>query len=97
MLADLHSADIDAIGLGDLARRDGFIERQLKRWTTQWENSKTRELPAIDEVVARLRARVPVQRDIGIVHGDYRFGNCLTDVATGRIAGRARLGAVHAR
>lgn len=85
VLADLHAADIDAIGLGDLARREGYVERQLKRWSTQWENSKTRELPAIDEVTDRLRARVPVQQAVAIAHGDYRFGNCLTDPEAGRI------------
>jgi aminoglycoside phosphotransferase (APT) family kinase protein len=86
VLAELHTADIDAIGLGDLARREGYIERQLKRWRTQWESSKTRDLPAIDEVVERLTARVPVQQAVAIAHGDYRFGNCLTDVEAGRIA-----------
>ena len=87
VLAALHAVDVDAVGLGDLARRDGYIERQLKRWTTQWEKSKTRELPAIDEVAAPARApRVPEQQGTAIVHGDYRFGNCLVDPATGRIA-----------
>src|SRR4051794_24105688 len=86
VLADLHAVDIDAVGLGDLARREGYIERQVKRWSTQWENSKTRELSAVDEVARRLRERVPEQRGVSIVHGDYRFGNCLTDVGTGRIA-----------
>jgi aminoglycoside phosphotransferase (APT) family kinase protein len=86
VLADLHAVDIDAVGLGDLARRDGYIERQVKRWSTQWENSKTRELPAVDEVAKRLRDHMPIQRDVSIVHGDYRFGNCLTDVTHGRIA-----------
>lgn len=86
VLADLHAVDVDAVGLGDLARREGYIERQLKRWTTQWEHSKTRELPAIDEVAERLARRVPSQQGVVIAHGDYRFGNCLTDVAVGRIA-----------
>jgi aminoglycoside phosphotransferase (APT) family kinase protein len=86
VLADLHAVDIDAIGLGDLARRDGYIERQLKRWTTQWANSKTRELAAIDEVAARLAERIPTQQGVAIAHGDYRFGNCLTDTTVGRIA-----------
>jgi aminoglycoside phosphotransferase (APT) family kinase protein len=85
VLADLHTVDIDEIGLGDLARRGGYIERQLKRWTTQWANSKTRELAAIDEVAQRLAARVPEQQGEVIAHGDYRFGNCLTDVEVGRI------------
>ena len=50
MLADLHAVDVDEVGLGDLAKREGYVERQVKRWSTQWEQSKTRELPAIDEV-----------------------------------------------
>ncbi len=86
MLADLHDVDVDAVGLGDLARREGYIERQLKRWTTQWANSKTRELPAIDEVAERLAARIPPQHGVTIAHGDYRFGNCLVDPEHGRIA-----------
>ena len=86
VLADLHAVDVDAVGLGDLAKREGYVERQVKRWTTQWENSKTRELPAIDEVAVRLAQRMPEQHGVAIAHGDYRFGNCLTDAATGRIA-----------
>ncbi len=86
VLAALHAVDVDAIGLGDLARRDGYIARQIKRWTTQWANSRTRELPAIDEVAAHLEANIPEQHGVSIAHGDYRFGNCLTDVERGRIA-----------
>ena len=65
VLADLHAVDIDSIGLGDLARRDGYIERQVKRWTTQWEKSKTRELPAIDEV-AQTTGCEPPRTDRGV-------------------------------
>jgi aminoglycoside phosphotransferase (APT) family kinase protein len=86
VLADLHAVDVDAVGLGDLAKREGYIERQVKRWSTQWENSKTRELPAIDEVARRLRENLPVQQGVSIAHGDFRFGNCLTDTTNGRIA-----------
>jgi aminoglycoside phosphotransferase (APT) family kinase protein len=86
VLCELHDVDIDAVGLGNLAKREGYIERQIKRWSTQWENSKTRELPEIDEVVRLLSTKVPRQQDVSIAHGDFRFGNVLTDVATGRIA-----------
>ena len=84
-LAELHAVDIDAVGLGDLAKRDGYIERQLRRWRRQWADSKTRELPAIDEVAERLSGQIPPQHEVAIAHGDYRFGNCLTDPVTGRI------------
>ncbi|MCU1393855.1 MAG: hypothetical protein JWM34_2283 [Ilumatobacteraceae bacterium] len=86
VLADLHEVDIDAIGLGDLAKREGYIERQVRRWTTQWEHSKSRELPAIDEVARLLQARMPTQHGVSVVHGDFRFGNCITDVEHGRIS-----------
>lgn len=86
VLADLHAVDVDAVGLGDLAKRDGYVERQVKRWSTQWQNSKTRELPAVDEVATLLGNNIPLQQGVSIAHGDYRFGNCLTDVENGRIA-----------
>lgn len=86
VLADLHAVDVDAVGLGNLAKRDGYVERQVKRWSTQWANSKTRELPAIEEVARLLAARIPEQQGVAIAHGDYRFGNCLTNVETGHIA-----------
>jgi aminoglycoside phosphotransferase (APT) family kinase protein len=86
VLADLHAVDVDEVGLGDLAKRDGYVERQVKRWSTQWANSKTRDLPAIDEVATRLGNNIPLQQGVSIAHGDYRFGNCLTDVENGRIA-----------
>lgn len=86
VLADLHQVDVDDVGLGDLAKREGYVERQVKRWSTQWERSKTRELPAVDEVARRLALRMPRQQSVAIAHGDYRFGNCLTNVETGRIA-----------
>jgi aminoglycoside phosphotransferase (APT) family kinase protein len=77
VLVHLHGLDVDRIGLGDLAKRTDYIERQLARWTKQWASSKTRELAAIDEVQAWLAAHVPPQQGVAVVHGDYRFGNCL--------------------
>ena len=85
VLADLHAVDVDEVGLGDLAKREGYVERQVRRWSTQWEQSKTRELPAIDDVARRLRDHLPVQQGVSIAHGDFRFGNCLTNVDEGRI------------
>jgi aminoglycoside phosphotransferase (APT) family kinase protein len=86
VLADLHAVDIDAVGLGDLAKREGYVERQVKRWSTQWANSKTRELPAVEEVATLLANNIPVQHGVAIAHGDYRFGNCLTNTETGSVA-----------
>ena len=86
VLADLHAVDVDEVGLGNLAKREGYIERQIKRWTSQWEGSKQREIPAIEEGRDGLTSNIPVQQGVSIAHGDFRFGNCLSDLATGRIA-----------
>jgi aminoglycoside phosphotransferase (APT) family kinase protein len=82
----LHSIDVDAVGLGDLGKRTGYLDRQLRRWKSQWDQSKTRELQAMDDVHARLVELQPEQNNVGIVHGDYRLGNCMIDPATGSIA-----------
>jgi len=78
ILARLHQVDVDAVGLGDLGRKEHYLERQLKRWRTQWEKSKTRELAAMDEVYEALSSEIPEQVGTAIVHGDYRLGNMLT-------------------
>ena len=80
VLAELHSVDLDAVGLGDLSRHEGYIERQLRRWSKQWAGSKTRELALIDNVGRRLSESIPAQGGATIVHGDYRFGNCIVDL-----------------
>ena len=78
-LVTLHRVDIDEVGLGNLAKRSGYIERQIKRWSGQWEKSKTRELPVIDRVADHLRANLPADAVTTIAHGDYRLSNCMMD------------------
>jgi aminoglycoside phosphotransferase (APT) family kinase protein len=84
-LADLHAVDAAAVGLGELGRPDAYVERQLRLWSGQWEKSKTRDLPAIDAVHARLVARAPAQESTAIVHGDYRLDNVIL-TARGAVA-----------
>ena len=83
VLAELHAIEPEDIGLGDLAKREDYLGRQLRRWSRQWEQSKTRELEAMEEVQDLLERRKPEQIGSTIVHGDYRLGNMLT--RSGRI------------
>jgi len=83
VLADLHAVDPDAVGLGDLGRKEAYIERQLIRWYGQYQKSAAlqgRSVPAIDEVHALLAARVPEQGPATVVHGDYRLDNAVSVV-----------------
>src|SRR5204862_7257201 len=78
VLARIHDVDVDAVGLGDLGRREGYIERQLRRWYGQYEKSKMGvDVPLIEEMHDRLRAAVPPQQGSTIVHGDYRLDNTM--------------------
>jgi aminoglycoside phosphotransferase (APT) family kinase protein len=76
-MAAIHAVDLDAVGLADLGRHEGYIARQLKRWHGQWEQQKTRELPSVDRVYEALADRIPEQGPATIVHGDYRLDNCM--------------------
>jgi aminoglycoside phosphotransferase (APT) family kinase protein len=79
VLAALHAVDPGAVGLDGFGRPQGYLERQVRRWGTQLEGSKTQERPAADELHRLLTVQVPVEdpADLGIVHGDYRLDNCL--------------------
>ncbi len=85
-LCALHRVNIDAVGLGTLAKRDGYIERQLKRWSGQWEQSKTREIALIDRVRDTLASKQPPPSTATIAHGDYRLSNCMMN-PEGPVAG----------
>ena len=76
-MAAIHAVDLRAAGLGELGRHEGYIARQLKRWYSQWNQQKTRELPAVDIVHDALLQRIPEQGPATIVHGDYRLDNCM--------------------
>ena len=77
VLTAIHSVDVDAVGLGDLGRREAYVERQLSRWQRQWEATRDAEVPVVDDLHARLAAAVPEQGPATIVHGDYRLDNCI--------------------
>ncbi len=74
VLVALHALDPAAVGLGDMVRKTGYLERQLRRWHTQVHATGAPELPLLDEVHDLLARRIPAQAG-GIVHGDYRAGN----------------------
>jgi aminoglycoside phosphotransferase (APT) family kinase protein len=81
VLRSIHSVDIDAVGLGDAAKRTGYLERQVRRWTDQWHRAKETDSPAIDELAVRLAATLPASPPTTVVHGDYRLGNVMLDAA----------------
>ena len=76
-LARLHSVDVKAVGLGDFGRPEGYVARQVARWSKQYLASKTDELQAMDKLMAWLLENLPSTDECAIAHGDYRFGNLM--------------------
>ncbi len=76
-LADLHTVDYQSVGLGDLGRPEGFIERQVAGWHQRWEAAKADELPAMESAYSWLAAHLPVSRDYSLVHNDFKLDNCM--------------------
>ncbi len=81
-LVELHAVDWRDAGLEGFGRPDGYLERQLRRFTGLWEHNKTREIDAVERVGTWLADHLPASPPSTIVHGDYRLGNVM-------LAGRA--------
>lgn len=79
-LAELHTVDVDAVGLGGLGK-PGYTARQVSRWTRQWGQMATREIPDLDAVRGWLEDNVPTDHPRAIVHGDYKLDNVLFTAA----------------
>jgi aminoglycoside phosphotransferase (APT) family kinase protein len=86
VLADLHGVDYHEVGLEGFGRPEGFLARQVRRWTTQWDATRDRDRPGLDALAARLAETVPETQRHGVTHGDFRLDNCLLDPDTpGRV------------
>jgi aminoglycoside phosphotransferase (APT) family kinase protein len=75
-LAALHACDVVAIGLGDLVRRSGYLERQLRRWRAQLEHA-VEPPPLLFEVHDALVDAIPPAGPQVLTHGDFRIDNCI--------------------
>jgi aminoglycoside phosphotransferase (APT) family kinase protein len=76
-LTDLHEVDPGDVGLSDFGHPDGFLERQVRRWTQQLERSRSRDIPGFDDLADELASGVPTSQRASVVHGDYRLDNVL--------------------
>jgi aminoglycoside phosphotransferase (APT) family kinase protein len=75
VLAALHTVDPADVGLGEFGRPAGFMARQLRRWSQQWEASRVDAMPALDALRDDLVRTLPRERVHTIVHGDFRLDN----------------------
>jgi aminoglycoside phosphotransferase (APT) family kinase protein len=77
VLGKLHAVNYEAVGLGDYGRPAAYVQRQIVRWSKQYEASKIEECAAMDDVIAWLSTSIPPDDRASLVHGDYRPGNVI--------------------
>ena len=78
-LVAIHEVDPARVGLEDWGRPVGYLDRQLSRWSRQWEASRTRALPVVTDLLGRLAAALPEANLPGVVHGDFKIDNLMLD------------------
>jgi len=76
-LVHLHGVVPAQVGLGDLGKESGYVERQLRRWAGQLDKLGVESGPKMRDVHSRLQASIPDQVETTIVHGDFRAGNTI--------------------
>jgi aminoglycoside phosphotransferase (APT) family kinase protein len=78
-LAQLHGLDYKGIGLGDLGKPEGYLERQVKGWTERYYGSRTHEFPEVERIVSWMKEHMPSMGDATLVHNDYKYDNLVLE------------------
>jgi aminoglycoside phosphotransferase (APT) family kinase protein len=78
-LARLHSVDYGAIGLGDLGKPQGYLERQVRGWIERYHGSKTHEYSEVPQISQWMLENLPSSGDATLIHNDYKFDNVVLD------------------
>lgn len=76
-IAQLHMLKPDELGLGDFGKPQGYVARQIKRWSEQYRSSETETIPQMDRLIRWLPGVCPKDSGAAIVHGDFRLDNCI--------------------
>ncbi|XP_076106919.1 acyl-CoA dehydrogenase family member 10-like isoform X2 [Mytilus galloprovincialis] len=76
-LVKIHSVNISAAGLDDYGKKGGYLQRNMTRWTRQYEASKTHEIEAMDKLIKWLPEHLPQDERVTVVHGDFRVDNMI--------------------
>jgi aminoglycoside phosphotransferase (APT) family kinase protein len=76
-LAAFHAVDYTSLGLGDLGKPAGFIDRQIEGWYRRWQAAKTADLAEMDAIYGWLKGSQPAQARVSLVHNDFKLDNVM--------------------
>ena len=76
-LAALHAVQPEQVGLEDLGRPDGFVQRQIQGWLRRWEAARTRDVADMDSAHRLLSESIPPSQGVAILHNDYKLDNTM--------------------
>ena len=78
-LIRLHHVDYAAVGLSDLGKPEGYLERQVRGWTERYFGSKTHEYPEVEKISAWMQEHMPASSRVSLIHNDYKYDNVVLD------------------
>lgn len=78
-LARLHGLDYSTIGLADLGKPQGYLDRQVEGWIARYQGSRTHDLPEVGKISAWLNQRRPREAAYALIHNDYKYDNVVLD------------------
>ena len=78
-IAKLHNVDFNKVGLSDYGKHEEYMSRQIHRWTKQYKDSETQDIPEMNNLIEWLPKNLPDEQDTTIVHGDFRLDNMIFD------------------
>ena len=84
-MAELHTKDPVAIGLGEFGKPTDYCARQINRWTKQYKLSETEHMPKMERLIEWLPQTIPPQHGSSVVHGDYRLDNMIFEKDANRV------------
>jgi len=78
-LALLHSLDYNAVGLAELGKPQGYLERQIRGWIERYHNSKTHDIPEVETISNWIQQHIPSSSGATLIHNDYKYDNVVLD------------------
>ncbi len=80
-VAALHGVDYEGLGLADLGRPSGFVERQVTGWTDRWGRARHEDVSDMDDLAAALAENIPSPQRASLIHNDFKLDNTMVDGA----------------